>query len=480
MPKDASSFELTLSGRPNRGAITRWLYGELRRAIVDGRLGPGTRLPSTRDFANQYGVSRGTAVSVFEQLQAEGYIRCRTGAGAWVNEHLQGEDSRRTRPVTAPSVVRPEPLAGLASAGPARPFRMYEPAIREFPAHIWMRLARRRLRAFSSWLRAEYDACGYTPLREAIAGYLRSSRGVNCRADQIVIVSGVQQALDLVARLLLRPGDPVWMEDPGYFGAAMAFRNAGARVVPVPLDDDGLSVAAGVQLCSRARAAYLTPAHHCPLGTTMSLDRRLALLDWASRAGAFVIEDDYDSEYRFERRPIPALQGLDADANVIFTGTFNKVLFPWLRLGYVVLPHTLIEPFLALRYGSELRCAGLDQAVLCDFIVEGHLGRHIRRMRTLYAARLDALQEGGRRYLKGLVEISGVKAGLYSTAFLRNGMTSLQAESAATAAGIETMGLHRFTLNQPDLRGLVLGFAAFDERAIRNGLARLARALEAG
>lgn len=480
MPKDASSFELTLSGRPQRGAITQWLYEELRRAILEGRLRPGTRLPATRDFAGQYGVSRGTTVAVFEQLQAEGYLRSQTGAGTWVNERLPDERWRPVRPAAAPSVVRPGPLAGLASSGPARPFRIYEPAIAEFPAQVWTRLGRRRLRGFSSWLRAEHDACGYAPLRDAVADYLGSSRGVNCGAEQVVIVSGVQQALDLAARLLLKPGDPVWMEDPGYFGAAMAFRNARARIVPVPVDKEGLSVAAGVKLCARARAAYLTPGRQCPLGVTMPVERRLAALDWAKRAGAYLIEDDYDSEYRFEGRPVPALQGLDTEGRVIFTGTFNKLLFPWLRLGYVVLPHQLIEPFLGLRYGGELRCAGHDQAILCDFIVEGHLGRHIRRMRELYAARLGALLEGGQQYLTGLLRISGVRAGLYTTGMLENGLTSQEAESAAAAAGIETMGLHRFAVSRSDLRGLVLGFAAFEEREIRAGLARLARALEGG
>ena len=478
MPKDASSFDLTLTSPPKRGAMTRWLYEELRNAILQGRIRPGTRLPATRDFARQYGVARGTVVNVFEQLQVEGYLRSRTGAGTWVNERLPDGNLRGSRRSPLPAVVRPEPMVGLACNGPSRPFRVYKPAIAHFPVKVWTRLARRRLAAFSSWLRTEHDACGFAPLREAIADYLASSRGVRCCPDQIMIVSGIQQGLDLLARLLLNPGDPVWMEDPGYFGAVMAFRNAGARIIPVPVDDEGLSVSAGMSLCARAKGVYLTPAHQFPLGMTMSLDRRLALLDWASRAGAVVIEDDYDSEYRFESRPVPALQGLDGRCNVAFVGTFNKVLFPWLRLGYVVLPPALVEPFLALRYATEFRCAGLDQAILCDFIVAGHFGRHIRRMRELYAARLSALLDESRRYLNGLLEVSPVRAGLYSTAFLRNGMTSRQAEESAAAHGLETMGLHRLTLARPDLRGLVLGFAAFDETSIRNGVISLAKALE--
>jgi GntR family transcriptional regulator/MocR family aminotransferase len=301
---------------------------------------------------------------------------------------------------------------------------------------------------------------------------------VKCRPDQVAIVSGVQQALDLLTRLLLKPGDPVWMEDPGYFGATIAFRAAGAKIVPVPVDEHGLSVAEGRRLCSRARGVYLTPAHHFPLGATLSLERRVAILEWAREAGAFILEDDYDSEFRFSGRPVPALQGMDAGANVIFIGTFNKLLFPSLRMGYVVLPTELVEPFLAFRYGTDLRSATLDQAVLCDFIVEGHLGRHIRRMRDLYAGRLAALIEGGARYLKGALEISNVRAGIYTAGLLRNGMTSAQAEKAAHSHGIETMGMHRFVLRRPDPGGLTLGFAAFDEATIRSGLVRLAAALD--
>jgi GntR family transcriptional regulator / MocR family aminotransferase len=478
MPKDASSFDLTLTGPPQRRAMTRWLSDELRNAILQGRIRPGTRLPATRDFARQYGVARGTVVNVFEQLQVEGYLRSRTGAGTWVNERLPNGNLRASRRSLLPAMVRPEPMTGLNCNGPARPFRVYQPAIEHFPVKVWTQLARRRLAAFSSWLQAEHDAGGFAPLREAIADYLGSSRGVRCVPGQIMIVSGIQQGLDLLARLLVKRGDPVWMEDPGYFGAIMAFRNAGARIIAVPLDEEGLSVSAGMQLCARARAVYLTPAHQFPLGMTMSLDRRLAVLDWANRTGAVVIEDDYDSEYRFETRPVPALQGLDASSNVALVGTFNKVLFPWLRLGYIVLPLALVEPFLALRYATEFRCAGLDQAILCDFIADGHFGRHIRRMRELYAARLAALLYESRRYLSGLLEVSPVQAGLYSVAFLRNGMTSREAEDAAAIDGVETMGFHRLTLARPDLRALVLGFAAFDETSIRNGVICLAKALE--
>ena len=303
---------------------------------------------------------------------------------------------------------------------------------------------------------------------------------MKCDAEQVVIVSGVQQALDLLARFLIKPGDPVWMEDPGYFGASIAFEMAGATIVPVPVDEDGLSVAAGIKMEANAKGVYLTPAHQFPLGMTMSLERRMDLLKWAARVGAFIIEDDYDSEYRFEGQPTPALQGLDHNSSVIFIGTFTKLLFPSLRLGYIVLPPALVDTFVSFRRGTELRSSGIDQAVLCDFISEGHFGRHLRRMRNLYARRLETLIECGQKYLGGMLEISNTKAGLYTAAFLQNGMTSRQAEAIAANHGLETRALDRFTFKRHDPRGLLLGFAAIDDKAIRAGTIQLAAALSKG
>jgi len=485
MPKTISSFELTLNNRPQDQTLTSWLYQELRSAILEGRLRPGARLPASRDFARLYRLSRGTVVSVFERLHAEGYLSSHVGVGTWVNDRVVAGNAVRTQPSTPPAYVRrvisgyvrPKPFMGWVTMNGVRPFRMRDPALAEFPTKLWGGIAARRARTFGSWLQTEDDGRGYRPLREAIAHYLGLSRSVRCSADQIILVSGVQQALDLLARLLLKPDDPVWMEDPGYFGASIAFGGVGAKIIPVPVDEQGLSVSAGMKMCARAKGVFLTPAHQYPLGMTMSLERRMEVLKWASRAGAFIIEDDYDSEYRFEGRPVPALQSLDRTSNVILVGTFSKLLFPSLRLGYVVLPPSLVDFFLAFRIRTDFRSLSLDQAVLCDFIVDGHLGRHLRRMRDLYASRLAALIDGGRRYLKGLLEISSVKAGLYTAAFLQNGMTSRQAETAAAARGIETRALDRFTLKRPDPKGLLLGFAAFDEKTIRQGLLQLAAAL---
>jgi GntR family transcriptional regulator/MocR family aminotransferase len=484
MPKTVSSFELTLDSRPQHQTLTSWLYAALRLAILEGRLGPGTRLPASRDFATQYGLSRGTVVSVLERLQAEGYVSCRVGVGTWVNR-VAAPSPNRQMTATPPAYirrvvsayVRPKPFVDLAFTEGVRPFRIGNPATAEFPAELWGRIAANRARNFRSWLKTEEDGRGYRPLRDAIAEYLRASRGVRCSSEQIVIVSGIQQALDLLSRFLLKQHDPVWMEDPGYFGASIAFGTVGARIIAVPVDEEGLSVSAGVKICPHAKGVYLTPAHQFPMGVTMSLERRMAVLKWAARAGAFVIEDDYDSEYRFEGQPVPALQSLDNRSNVIFIGSFSKTMFPSLRMGYVVLPPSLVNCFVSFRYRTDFRNSTFDQAVLCEFIVDGHLARHLRRMRNLYAGRLAALIEGGKQHLSGLLELSNVRAGLYTIGFLKNGMASRRAEKLVAAQGIEVLAVDRFTLRRPDPKALLLGFAAYDEDAIRQGLIRVAKAL---
>ena len=485
MPNTISSFELVLNPRQPHQTLTNWLYRELGSAILDGRLSAGSRLPASRDFAAQYGISRGTVVNVFERLQAEGYISSRVGRGTTVSEGIRMTEPAPRKVSNQPAYilraasayVRPKPFVDWVEFEGRRPFQMSDPAVLDFPSKIWGGIAARHARRFQSWLREEDDGTGYGPLRSAIAQYLGLSRGVKCEAEQVVIVSGVQQALDLLLRLLVKKGDPVWMEDPGYFGALIALKNAGAKIIPVPVDERGLCVSVGIKLCPTATGVILTPGHQYPLGMTMSLERRLEVLRWASKAGAFIIEDDYDSEFRFASQPVGALQGLDRNSNVIFVGTFNKVLFSSLRLGYIVLPPPLVDVFLSHRRQKDFHTLSMDQAVLCDFIAEGHFSRHLRRMRDLYASRLAFMLDTGREHLKGLLRISGVQAGLYTAAFLENGMTSRQAEAAAAARGVETRALDRFTLRRKDPRGLLLGFAAHDEKAIRGGLVRLAAAL---
>jgi GntR family transcriptional regulator/MocR family aminotransferase len=487
LPKTVSSFEFTLDTCPENQTLTGWLYGELRSAILEGRLAAGTRLPASRDFASQYGLSRGTVVSVFERLQAEGYVTSRVGFGTLVNRVTVVRPARQMS-ATPPAYIRraisahelPRPWVGLPFTKGIQPFRIGGPSTDAFPSKVWGQISARYARNFSSWVKTAGDRGGYRPLRDAVADYLRATRGVRCNSEQIVIVSGAQQALDLLARLLLKEHDQVWMEDPGYFGASVAFGNVGAEIIPVPVDEEGLSVSVGEKICPHARGVYLTPAHQFPLGMTMSLERRMAVLKWAKRTGAFVIEDDYDSEFRFEGKPVPSLQSLDNHSNVILIGTFSKTLFESLRLAYIVLPPSLVDCFLAFRYRTDFRNSNVDQAVLCEFIVEGHFARHMRRMRELYGSRLAALIDGGKQHLSGLLKISNVRAGLYTIGFVTNGMTSREAEKSAAGEGIEALGVDRYTFERTDPKGVVLGFAAYPEPAIGKAIIQLAKAFSRG
>jgi GntR family transcriptional regulator/MocR family aminotransferase len=301
---------------------------------------------------------------------------------------------------------------------------------------------------------------------------------VKCSADQVLIISGVQEALERAAHLLLNPGDPVWVEEPGYPGARIVFRAVGARLCPVAVDEEGLDLEMGRRRWKRAKLVYVTPAHQFPLGVTMSLRRRLELLEWALRSKTLIFEDDYDSEYRYSGRPIPALHGLDRAGTVIFAGSFNEVLFPALRLAYLVVPSAMVDRFAAAQSASMRHAPLIDQAVLCDFITEGHFARHIRRMRELYAERLSVFLECGRRQLDGLLEIPSVEAGLQTVGWLLRGIKAERAATAAAKLDVEVVPLSRFASGSLKKEGLVVGFSAVDARELRRGVEQLALALE--
>jgi GntR family transcriptional regulator/MocR family aminotransferase len=493
MPKRTTAFELTLPLRDAKMPAYRLLYEALRSEILEGRLGPGARLPATRDLGRQYQLSRGTIVNAFELLKSEGYLEGSIGSGTYVSKVLPDEllhvrnatqraDDRRTpgqprrwrRLSDYANRVQPFPAF---DPHPARAFRANIPALDLFPASLWAQIAARRLRQVSTNLLLGCDPMGYRPLREAVADYLTTSRGVRCSPEQIAIVSGVQEALDLTARLCLNPGDRVCMENPGYIGAALVFESTGARISAMGLDGEGMQLrAAGLR---GARLVYVTPGHQFPLGISMSLPRRLQLLEWARKSGALIFEDDYDSEYRYSGRPVPALQGLDRNGSVLFAGSFSKVLFPSLRLGYLVIPPDLVDYFAAAKSITGRHTQLLDQAVLCDFITEGHFGRHLRRMRAAYAERLSVLLHSARKRLAGLLEISEVEAGLQTVGWLHGGITGESAARAAAARNVEVVPLSRYTRGRVAREGLQLGFAAVDPREIRRGVEQLARALEA-
>lgn len=486
--KRAAVFELVLPLRDSGRSASRWLYEALQGEILEGRLRPGTRLPATRDLARQYGLARGTIVNAFEQLKSEGYVEGSVGSGTYVNKVLPDEllqVSRRESPSpSAPhkphrrmsDYARRVQLFPNFEIRPSHAFRVNMPALDLFPTTLWAQVAARRLRRASANLLLGCGPLGYPPLRDAVATYLSTSRGVKCTTDQVVIVSGVQEAIDLTARLLVNPGDRVCMENPGYPGAAIAFKAVGAKVAALPVDGEGMRVHEASM--RGARLVYVTPGHQFPLGVTMSVARRLQLLDWAGKSGALILEDDYDSEYRYAGRPVPALQGLDHRGLVLFTGSFSKVLFPSLRVGYLVVPADLVDYFSATLSVTNRHAPLLEQAVLCDFITEGHFGRHLRRMREVYAQRLAVLLEGAQQNLRGALEISGVEAGLQTAGWLHGGLNAESVAAGAAKRRVEVIPLCWYRQGAAVREGLQLGFAAVESQEIRRGVRELAIALE--
>ena len=488
MPRQATSLPLSLPASPAGVPLYRWFYDELRAAILAKRLMPGARLPATRDLAKQYRLARATVVRAFEQLESEGYVEGKVGAGTYVARVLPDEllqvgrsarsglkRARKVRWSAFANRLRPFPEANLR---PARAFRANQAALDAFPTALWAQVAARRLRRASAQLLAGGEALGYRPLRQAVAEYLNTSRGVKCTAEQVLIISGVQEGLERAAHLLLNSGDAVWVEEPGYPGAAIVFRAVGAKLCPVAVDSEGLSLEEGQRRWKRAKLVFVTPAHQFPLGVTMSLRRRLALLEWARRSRALIFEDDYDSEYRYAGRPIPAMQGLDQADVVIFSGSFNEVLFPALRLAYMVVPSGMVDRFAAAQSVSLRHAPLLDQAILCDFITEGHFARHIRRMRELYAERLAVLLQTAEEKLGGLLEIPPVEAGLQTVGWLARGIQANRAAAEAAKRGVEVIPLSRYTSRRFEREGLILGFAAIDGKELTRGIEQLARTLE--
>ena len=472
------------------GQLQHQIYSGIRRAILDGILLPGSRLPSSRAMAVDLGVSRTTTVLAYDQLLAEGYLAGRRGSGTYVAHQLPGDLLRTRTPRPALSLTHAGVSnrgAALAATPPAarrvgdtpRPFRLGVPPVDMFPLRLWSRLVSRRVRALTPAQLDYGEAAGMRRLREAIADHVRSSRGALCEADDIIIVAGAQRGIEMVCRLLLDPGDEAWLEEPGYTGMRSALVSVGARIVPVPVDGEGLDVEAGARLGGKARLAYVTPSHQFPLGVPMSLPRRLALLKWASAARAWVIEDDYDSEFRFGSRAIPSLHGLDVDGRVLYVGSFSKTLFPALRLGFVIVPPELQERMLSVRRTTDLSPPVLEQAVLADFIAEGHFDRHLRRMRAICAERLEALIYEAERLCRGGLKIRPVGTGMHAVADL-DGVDAERVFNAAADRGIEVMPISTFFLGAPRAaNALMLGFACITPEQTRSGIERLAQALDA-
>jgi GntR family transcriptional regulator/MocR family aminotransferase len=467
------------------------LYDWFRSAINSGRLRPGQRISSSRSLALELQVSRITVLTAFDQLYAEGYLESSVGSGTYVARSIPDQaaklisaDGPRTSSSSQHGSRRISRLGTKFLSAPAIPrgFRAFQvglPALDRFPKTIWSRLAIRHSRQTKKELMAYGNPMGRLACREAIAEYLSVVRDVRCDPSQIMIVTGSQQALDIAARVLLDPGDPVWIEEPAYLGAVRAFAAAGARLVPVPVDDEGLDVKRGIKRCPQARVAVITPSHQFPLGMTLSASRRVLLLDWATRHGSWIIEDDYDNEYRFGVRPIASLQGLDKDDRVIYVGTFSKVLFPSLRIGYLIIPEDLIPAFTRVRELSDIFPSPLHQGVLTDFIREGHLERHIRRMRMLYMERHDILVTEIQKHLGASFEILTANAGTYLVVLLPDGWRDTIVAEKAAQADISSVALSICYQEEPPRQGLILGYGGVDRKQIQDGVKRLAAVIQA-
>jgi GntR family transcriptional regulator/MocR family aminotransferase len=494
MAKIATSLSnvFTALDRSSAIALHRQLYNQLRESILSGRLSAGTRLPSTRELADELSLARNTVLNAFDQLYAEGYLTRRVGDGTYVSKELPDDllHVKRAQKFRQHARQNGRSLSTWGKAvasvsvspgnylGPPRPFRTGTPALDAFPYKLWGRLLAQRWKESARTLIPYGDSAGYLPLRKAIAAYLSTTRGVRCVAEHVIITCGSLHALEIIARVILEAGDSAWIEDPGFLGARAALKAAGARLVPVTVDADGLNPACGIARCADPRLIYVTPSHQYPLGMTLSLSRRLELLRFAAKTGAWIVEDDYDSEFRYLGQPLAALQGLDTEQRVIYAGTFSKVLFPSVRIGYIIAPPDLVEAFVHARSIGGHQSQTLDQAVLADFISAGHFARHLRKMRKLYAERQQVLLRAARRDLNGVLELNPSDAGMHLIGWLRDGVDDVAAARVAFAGGVEVTPLSAYCI-EPQTRGaLRLGYTGYTSREISSAARQLAKALK--
>lgn len=471
------------------------IYDNFRRDILDGRMSPGMRLPASRRMAESLGVSRMTVVNAYDQLLAEGYLEARQGSGTFVASTLPEEFLRvqRLGKMTRTGSLRRnvklsrfgenlrhESAALLSHHSPtaAVTFQHGLIATDEFPFDLWAKISQKHLKYSYRHLGNYDDAAGYRPLRSAIAHHLRSTRGVRCDDEQVIVTSGTQQAVFLIAKILLVAGDKVWLEDPCHLGTSDVMRAFGMNVDHISVDEEGFDLDKAKKSRRSARIVYATPSRQFPLGMTMSLQRRLNLLEWAKGSEAWIIEDDYDSEFRYSGRPLPSLQGLDRDGRVLYVGTFSKTVFPALRLGCLVVPSDLIDIFTAACALNNLHAPITDQMVLTDFIADGHFERHVRRMRTLYRTRQETLVEEVQKHLSGLLEVSRSDAGMHVIGWLPKGNSDEAISQKVSEQGLRAASVSRYSLHKLNRGGLLLGYTAFNEKEIRSGVKKLARGLQ--
>jgi len=493
MPKRARGTLLPLHADPAAASLRAQIYTTCVSAMQDGRLTPGARLPSARQLAADWRVARNTVDDAIAQLQAEGFVVRRVGAGTFVSADLpragKTQPPARLRP---PNARGRELLAAVSTWGRAtsgrhsprhvpapQPFVAGLPALDEFPLDLWRRLAARRLRHSGRELLGYMPALGHPSLREATARYLAAARGLACAPEQVMIVNSTMQAVDIVSRVLVERGDRVWLEDPGFPNLRAVLAPSGARIVPVPVDSRGLVVARGIALAPSATLVHVVPSFQYPMGGTLSLERRVELLRWAERAGAWIIEDDYQSEFTYEGRPLAPLHHLDGGRRVLYVGTFTNAVFPSLRLAYVVLPPPLVPLFEAVRRQLDDHTHGFAQALLADFLDGGHFGAHLRRMRALYQARRDVLVAACAHELPEWALLGPTHAGMNAALHAPPDRDDRVLARCAEAAGVFAPPLSRHAQARGRCNGLLLGYTALSPPRIIAGIATLARALRA-
>lgn len=467
------------------------IYDQLKHAVLIGRLEPGARLPSSRALADQHGISRNTVLIVYEQLLAEGYLETRPGAGTFIGKAMPADAKTRVQRPTVPRSPRPVRLSryserlaaldvGTLSRGTGLRYSFHYGTVSaaDFPADIWRRLLLREIRRRAGKPYLYENPQGLPELRAALSDYLQRGRGIHACPEQVLIVNGSQQAIDLALRVLIDPDSAVVVEDPCYAGARLACEAMGVRLFRVPVDADGLDTALLPPVKTGVRLAYVTPSHQFPTGGVMPASRRLALLDWAERGGTYVLEDDYDSEYRYEGRPVEPLQALDRAGLVIYSGTVSKVLSPGLRLGYMVLPPDLVQPFLRAKQLTDRHTASLEQAVFAHLIRDGYFERHIRRTRRHNQRRRDALLAALQAAFGAAVEFEGAKAGLHLVVRFR-GIPAALATSVAEAAAQHSVGITPTEAGADrESASFLMGYAGLDEADIRHGVGLLREVIQ--
>lgn len=484
-----SDFLLQRIDRSAGKPVNRQIYQVIREAILSHLLPAGLQLPSSRDLARELGMSRNTVTYAYEQLIAEGYLETRTGAGTFITDTVPDQipdsvagDDTRAEPDDNPGLsTRGAQLVQRAGAYNLQwgAFMPGVPDVTRFPNKVWSRLQNKYWRRSRPEMLTYGHGGGYLPLREAIAEYLRVVRSVNCDADQVMVTTGIHQSIDLAAKLLADIGDRAWVEEPCYWGTRSVLESLSLKPVPIAVDAEGISLRPG-DLRHPPRFIFVTPSHQYPLGPVMSLSRRRMLLEYAAAHKAWIMEDDYDSEFRYNSRPLASLQGMDTYQRVLYLGSFSKTLFPGLRLGFMVVPKALAPSFATglseLYRGGQL----FTQAILADFMTEGHFASHIRRMRVLYAERLRLLQDAIQQNFGERIAISGGDAGLHLALGLPDDCDDVAISRQALAQGIIVRPLSRYYMKASNARrGLILGYACVPDELIRPTFDRLAKIIGA-